>query len=47
MSTIDLMGVSKRYGPVAALEDLDLHVAEGELVTMLGPAARARPRCSR
>ena len=31
------MGIAKRYGPVVALEDLDLHVAQGELVTVLGP----------
>ena len=37
MSTIDLMGVSKRYGAVGAVEDIDLHVGQGELVTVLGP----------
>jgi putative spermidine/putrescine transport system ATP-binding protein len=42
MSTIDLMGVSKRYGPVAALEDLDLRVADGELVTILGPSGSGK-----
>jgi putative spermidine/putrescine transport system ATP-binding protein len=42
MSTIDLMGISKRYGPVAALEDLDLHVGQGELVTVLGPSGSGK-----
>ena len=42
MSTIDLIGVSKHYGPVAAVEDLDLHVAEGELVTVLGPSGSGK-----
>ena len=30
-------GLSKRYGPVRALEDLDLEVAKGEVVGYLGP----------
>jgi ABC-type glutathione transport system ATPase component len=30
---------------VAALADLDLVVRRGELVAVMGPAARARPRC--
>ena len=42
MSTIDLIGVSKHYGPVAAVEDLHLHVAEGELVTVLGPSGSGK-----
>jgi spermidine/putrescine ABC transporter ATP-binding subunit len=42
MSTIDLIGVSKRYGPVAAVEDLDLHVEDGELVTVLGPSGSGK-----
>jgi putative spermidine/putrescine transport system ATP-binding protein len=42
MSTIDLAGVAKHYGPVAALEDLDLQVAQGELVTILGPSGSGK-----
>jgi putative spermidine/putrescine transport system ATP-binding protein len=42
MSTIDLIGVSKRYGPVAAVEDLHLHVDQGELVTVLGPSGSGK-----
>ncbi len=30
-------GLSKRYGPVEALKDVDLEVGEGELVGLLGP----------
>ena len=42
MSTIDLIGVSKRYGPVAAVDDLHLHVEQGELVTILGPSGSGK-----
>jgi spermidine/putrescine ABC transporter ATP-binding subunit len=42
MSTIDLIGVSKHYGPVAAVADLHLHVEEGELVTVLGPSGSGK-----
>jgi ABC-type multidrug transport system ATPase subunit len=30
-------GLGKRYGRVDALRDVDLEVAEGELVGLLGP----------
>ncbi len=30
-------GLTKRYGPVAALEDLDLEVARGDVIGCLGP----------
>jgi len=42
MSTIDLTGVAKHYGPVVALADLDLRVAQGELVTILGPSGSGK-----
>jgi len=34
---IDLRGLSKRYGDVVAVSDLDLQVAAGEIFTLLGP----------
>ncbi len=42
MSTIDLIGIAKRYGPVVALEAIDLAVAQGELVTVLGPSGSGK-----
>ncbi|NCT67323.1 MAG: ABC transporter ATP-binding protein [Rhodanobacteraceae bacterium] len=33
----ELRGVHKRYGTLAALDGLDLHVAPGELLAVLGP----------
>ena len=33
-----LEGLTKRYGEVAAVDDLNLHVGEGEFVALLGPS---------
>ena len=35
---VSLDGVSKRFGSVAAIEQMDLDVAPGEFVTLLGPS---------
>jgi ABC-2 type transport system ATP-binding protein len=37
MAAIDCRGVTKRYGDVTAVEDLDLSVSEGEVFGFLGP----------
>jgi ABC-2 type transport system ATP-binding protein len=34
---IDVSEVSKTYGPIQALEDVNLHIAQGEIVGLLGP----------
>ena len=34
---ITLTGVGKAYGPVLALDDLDLTIEPGEVVALLGP----------
>jgi ABC-2 type transport system ATP-binding protein len=36
-TALELRGLTKRYGSVEALVDVDLDVAEGELVGLLGP----------
>jgi putative spermidine/putrescine transport system ATP-binding protein len=42
MSDIRLEGVSKRYGSVAAADNVDLSVAQGEFVTILGPSGSGK-----
>ena len=37
MTAIELDGVTKRYGDIVAVDDLDLHVREGEIYGFLGP----------
>ncbi len=36
MATIDIRGVSKRFGTYTALHDIDLHVADREFLVLLG-----------
>lgn len=38
MAAIDLVGVSKSYGSVSVLDQLSLHVRDGEFVCFLGPS---------
>ncbi len=42
MSDIRLEGVSKRYGTVAAADNVDLNVSQGEFVTILGPSGSGK-----
>ncbi len=35
---VEFQGVSKRYGPVAAVDDISFTIAKGTLVTLLGPS---------
>jgi len=37
-STLELLGISRHFGPVKALDGLDLTVKPGELVALLGPS---------
>ncbi len=39
---IELRGVSKRYGDLAALEDFSLEVGRGEFLTLLGPSGSGK-----
>jgi putative spermidine/putrescine transport system ATP-binding protein len=38
MSLISLRGLTKRFGSVAAVDDLHLEVGDGELIALLGPS---------
>ncbi len=42
MSDIRLQGVTKRYGTLAAADNVDLSVAQGEFVTILGPSGSGK-----
>jgi len=42
MSTIELKGVSKRYGDFTAVDTTDLRIEQGELVTLLGPSGSGK-----
>ena len=45
---VEVRGVGKTYpGGVEALRGIDLAFPQGMLTSLLGPAAAARPRCSR
>ncbi|MEI8083926.1 MAG: ATP-binding cassette domain-containing protein, partial [Actinomycetes bacterium] len=37
-AAVELDNVTKRYGDVTAIEDLDLRVEDGEFLTLLGPS---------
>ncbi|MGZ4316276.1 MAG: ABC transporter ATP-binding protein, partial [Gaiellaceae bacterium] len=38
MAEVELVKVTKRYGTVTALSELDFHINDGEFVTLLGPS---------
>ncbi len=38
MSTLDIEGLRVAYGDTVALDSVDLHVASGEILTLLGPS---------
>ncbi len=42
MSTVTFRGVTKRYGTVTALDNLDLVVEDGEFVSLLGPSGSGK-----
>jgi ABC-type sugar transport system ATPase subunit len=46
MADLKISGLWKRYGTTEVLKDIDLEVADGELVVFVGPRAAASRRCS-
>ncbi|MEI6688192.1 MAG: ABC transporter ATP-binding protein [Thermoleophilia bacterium] len=38
MAEIELIGVEKRYGDVVVCSDVNLHIGDGEFLTLLGPS---------
>src|SRR5690625_270046 len=43
MDVLSLTGVHKRYGPTTALAGVDIAVARGEVVALLGPNRAGQP----
>ena len=42
MSAVRLESVTKRFGPVTAVDDLDLEIRDGEFFSMLGPSGSGK-----
>ena len=42
MSSIDIGGLTKSFGPVSVVKGIDLHVRSGEFVTLLGPSGSGK-----
>jgi ABC-type Fe3+/spermidine/putrescine transport system ATPase subunit len=40
--SLELVGVTRRFGEVVALDDLSLHLAPGELVAVMGPSGTGK-----
>ena len=38
MASVELRGLTKRYGPTAVVDDISLHIEHGSLVCLLGPS---------
>ncbi|MFC5519526.1 ABC transporter ATP-binding protein [Polaromonas jejuensis] len=42
MASIEIRAITKRFGAVTALDNIDLHVREGEFLTLLGPSGSGK-----
>ena len=46
-SAIQFEKVSRRFGEVTAVDDLDLEIRDGEFFSMLGPSGSGKTTCLR
>jgi branched-chain amino acid transport system ATP-binding protein len=46
MTILEVQGLTKAFGGVEALSQIDLQVTAGDVVGVIGPTGRARARCS-
>ena len=44
-SLLDVQGLRAAHGQLVAVRDLGFSIARGEVVALIAPTARARPRC--
>ena len=42
---VELRGIHKQFGPRPILDGIDLAIAQGEVLVLVGPAAAAKARC--
>jgi multiple sugar transport system ATP-binding protein len=45
MSSLSIRGIKKRFGPVEVLKGIDIELASGEFLVLLGSSG-CGPRCS-
>jgi branched-chain amino acid transport system ATP-binding protein len=43
---LELRKLSKAFGGLTVIDELDLEVADGEIVSVIGPNGAGRRRCS-
>lgn len=43
---LHIRGLTKKYGGLTANNNISFDVAEGEILSVIGPTARGNPRCS-